>query len=147
MKCFQLTLFLLICLAKIYGQTSVRTYHTMVVEITKEKKPKKIFAKVAGVTPFFRPDQDSSWIPDLEKALNQSIPVKIKARAGKYIVKVRFLIERDGSMTDIVCMTDTGFGMCQQVRTAIMKRSSRKWFPQIDSSKTGRYHTPGTSNE
>jgi hypothetical protein len=46
MRFFQLALFCSICLAKSYGQTATRSYGDIVVEITKEKKPKKVYAKV-----------------------------------------------------------------------------------------------------
>jgi len=106
-------------------------YTTAVVEITKEKKPKRISTKVEITRPFS--GVDSSWIQSLEDSLNRSIPVKNGAKVGKYIVSVRFLIEKDGSVTDFQCMKDPGFGMCQQVVAAIIKKVSPRWRPQVSN--------------
>jgi protein TonB len=103
-------------------------YTGIVVEITKEKKPKKIYTKVEITRAF--PRGDSSWVQSLEKLLNESIPVKNGAKAGKYIVEVRFLIERDGSLADLVCLKDPGYGMCQQVKGAIHKMFPGGWQPR-----------------
>lgn len=137
MRCFQLALLCFICVAKSYGQTGTRIYTTVVVEITKEEKPKKISAKVEITTSF--PGGDSSWIHSLEDSLNRSIPFKSKAKAGKYIASVRFLIEKDGSMSDIRCLTDPGFGMCEQVVTAIRKKFAR--WPRWSLGEVRQYHT------
>jgi len=117
---FQLTLLIFLCVSKSYSQTVARSYHKVVVEITKEKKPKKVYSKVE-ITPAFL-GGDSTWIQSLEDSLNRSIPIKNGAKPGKYIVSVRFLIEKDGSMSDIVCLNDAGFGMCKLVMAAIKKK-------------------------
>jgi hypothetical protein len=88
------------------------------------------------------PGGDSSLIQSLEQMLEQSIKIKNKAKAGKYFVSVAFLLEGDGSVTDIRCVNDPGFGMCEQVVTVIKRNFPRKWGAQIDSSgKVRRYHT------
>jgi hypothetical protein len=145
MRYFQLVMLCFICLAKSYGQTGTRSYHTVVVEITKEKKPKKISTKVEITSPF--PGGDSSWIQSLEEKLNQSIPVKNGAKAGKYIVSVSFLIEKDGSLTDIRCLNDPDFEMCKHVMAAIKRNfPGKRWGTQIDSSgKVRQYHTTSTT--
>jgi hypothetical protein len=141
---FQLALICFICVSKTYGQTGTRTYSGVIVEITKEKKSKKIYTKVQLTSVF--PGGDSTWIRSLESKLNQSIPFKNGAKAGKYIVSVRFLIERDGSMTDITCLKDPGFGMCEQVKAAVIKSFPRRWGAQTDSSgKVRQYHTTSTT--
>lgn len=144
MKHFISVLLCFICVAKSSGQTGTRMYTTVVVEITKEQKPKKISTKVEITSPF--PSGDSSWIQSIEKSLNESLAVKRGAKAGKYIVSVRFLIERDGSVTDYRCLNDPGFGMCEQVVAALIKSFTHKWGPQTDSSgKVRRYHTTSTT--
>jgi hypothetical protein len=144
MRYFQLALVCFLCVAKTYGQFSTRMYSGVIVEITKEKKPKRIHTKVEITTTF--PGGDSSWVQSLEDSLNRAIPAKNKAKAGKYIVSIRFLIERDGSVADIVCLEDPGFGMCQQVKAAIMKKFSRRWGPQIGPpDKVRQYHTSSTT--
>ncbi|HUR30249.1 MAG TPA: hypothetical protein VMZ69_02390 [Saprospiraceae bacterium] len=133
MRYILLALVCCICISKTYGQTGTRMYTGVVVEITKAKKPKRISTKVEITSAF--PGGDSSWIHSLEEALNKSIPVKSRAKAGKYIVSVRFLIERDGSLADIVCIKDPGYGMCQKVKAAIMKSVLPRWRPGHTQSK------------
>jgi periplasmic protein TonB len=148
MRYFQLVLLCFICVAKSYGQTDARSYHTVVVEITKEKKPKRISTKVEIKSPTF-PGGDSSLAQALEDDLNRTISIKNKAKAGKYIVSVKFLLERDGSVSDIHCINDPGFGMCEKV-IGVMKRKLRwNWRPSVDT-KVREYHktytTPQASN-
>jgi hypothetical protein len=145
MRYFQLALLCFICVAKTHGQTlGTRMYSGVIVEITKEKKPKKIYTKVEITTPF--PGGDSSWVQSLEDSLNRAIPVKRKPKAGKYIVSIRFLIERDGSVFDIQCLKDPGFGMYEQVKAVIIKKFSRRWGPQMaPPGKVRQYHTSSTT--
>jgi hypothetical protein len=90
MRYFRIALFCIICVAKSYGQPSTRKFGTVNVEITKEKKPKRIYTKVEITGAL--PGGDSSVIQSLEQKLNQSIDVKNKVKAGKYLVSVRFLL-------------------------------------------------------
>jgi hypothetical protein len=64
-----------------------------------------------------------SWVKSHEDSLNKKIPVRIKAEAGKYIVSVRFLLERDGNITDVTWLNDPGFEMCKKVVKAIKRKS------------------------
>ena len=125
MRYFQLALVCFICVATTYGQTGTRVYSGVVVEITKAKKPKRISTKVEITNAF--PGGDSAWIRSLENRLNQSIPFKNGAKTGTYIVSVKFLVERDGSLADVVCIDDPGFGMCKKVVEVI--RKPQKWSP------------------
>ncbi len=100
MRNFQLAVLCFICITKSYGQTDNNTYGRIVVEITKEKKPKKIYTKVEIKLAF--PGGDSSWVQSLEETLNRSIPVNNGAKAGKYIASVNFIVSKDGSLSDII---------------------------------------------
>lgn len=140
MKYFQLTFLCLLCVAKSYGQTAARTYSAVVVEITKQKNPKKITIKVEITSAF--PGGDSSWIQSIEKDLNQTIPFKNGAKTGKYTASVGFLVEKDGSFSDVRCIKDPGFGMCQQIVTVIRKKS--RWGPS-PLGKVREYQTPSTT--
>lgn len=145
MRYFLLAILCFVCVAESYGQTCTRSYGGVIVEITKEKKPKRIYTKVE-ITPAF-PGGDSSWAQSLQDSLNRSIPFKNGAKAGKYIVSVRFLIEKDGSMADIRCLNDSGFGMCDQVVAAIVRKYGRpKWGP-LPSGKVRQYHTTSTTRQ
>jgi len=108
-----------------YGQTGVNSYGRIVVEITKQHRPKKISAKVEITTAF--PGGDSTWIRTLETNLNRTLTYRNGAKKGKYLVTVVFIITKDGTLSEIRNLTDPGFGMGAEVIRAIKKGS--KWTP------------------
>jgi hypothetical protein len=143
MRYIYLQILCFVCVAISYGQTQTRSYHTILVEITKEKKARRVYTKVKSMEPAF-PAGDSSWTHSLQDSLNQSLSVQNKAKPGTYIISVRFLIEKDGSVSDIVCLKDPGFGICEQVKVAL--REKFKWGRQVESShEVGQNHTESTT--
>ena len=126
MRNFQLALLCLICVAKSYGQTVTTSYGRIDVVITKEKKPKKIYTKVEIKSAF--PGGDSSWAQSIENELNQSIRVDRRAKKGRYVVSVQFVVAKDSSLGDIRCLNDPGFGMAREVMR-VVKKYSKKWGP------------------
>jgi hypothetical protein len=119
MKSFHLILLCFVCVAKSYGQGG-----RIVIEITKGKH--KIYT--TKVIQSVIPRADSSWVQSLEKNLNQSIPDKNRAKKGKYIVSVIFIVDKDGNVSHVECETDPGFGMCKEVVRIIKKSSLLKPF-------------------
>jgi hypothetical protein len=119
MRNFQLALLCFICVAKSYGQTVTNTCCRINVVITKEKKPKKIYTKVEIKSAF--PGGDSSWAQSFENNLNQSIRIDRRAKKGRYVVSVQFVVAKDSSLADIRCLNDPGFGMAQEVIRALKK--------------------------
>jgi hypothetical protein len=139
---FQLALLCLICVASSYAQTATKSYGRVDVEIIKEKKPKKINTKVKIKSAFT--GGDSSWIQSLEKTLNQSIQYKNGAKAGKYIVSVAFVVDKEGDISDIRCVNDpVGFGMEEQVLRAIKKKT--KWLPSSQGVPVRPYRTSSST--
>jgi uncharacterized protein YjhX (UPF0386 family) len=144
MKYFQLTLLCLICIACSYAQTASKSYGRVDVEITKEKKPKRIYTKVEIKSAFT--NGDSSWIQSLEKTLNQSIQYKNGAKAGKYIVSVGFIVDKEGIISDIRCLNDPpGFGMTEEVLRAIRKGKGPKWLPSSQGVPVRPYRTSSST--
>jgi periplasmic protein TonB len=140
MRYFQPALICFICVSQSYSQVATRRYGQMVVEIIKEKNPKRIIINVEVDSSFTR--QDSSWVDSLEINLIKLIKVKKRLKRGKYIVSVKFLLEKDGSMTDIRCLNDPGLGLCEQIRTAIVR--TFPWKPPLTPAKVRPYHTSST---
>lgn len=137
MKKFQLVLLCFICVAKSYGQTITSSYGRIDVEITKEKHPKRIFAKVEIISVF--PGGDSSWVRSIEKSINQSISYKNGAKKGKYTISVQFVVTKDGSLSDIRCVNDpVGFGMEAEVIRVLKKKYPSKWGPGPDTVRPYR---------
>jgi periplasmic protein TonB len=125
MKNFLLTLLCFICIAKSYGQTGTNSYGRVDVEITKEKKPKRVYTKVEIKSAF--PCGDSSWVRSLENKLNQSVRADRRVKKGKYVVSVQFIVSKDSSISDVRCINCPGFGMSAEVVMAIKKCT--KWRP------------------
>lgn len=126
MRNFLITLLCFISVAECFGQTTSRRYGRIDVEITKEKRPKKIYAKVEIKSAFI--GGDSSWVQSIEKSINQSIKFKNGAKPGKYIVSAQFVIARDSTLSDVLCLKDPGFGMGAEVIRAL-KKGTAKWIP------------------
>ncbi len=97
----------------------------VVIEFSKEKKKSKTFAKVEikGVYP----GGDTSLRSYLEKNLNASTVVGKSAKKGTYTVVIRYVVSKDGTISDIQCENDPGYGMCQEAVRLMKKR--KPWTP------------------
>ena len=140
MKIFQLVLLCFIFVAKSYGQTVPPNYYGRIeVEFIKEKRPKKFYTKVEIKSAF--PGGDSAWVKSIEKNINQSIGVGKGVKKGKYIVSVKFILSKDGNLSDIACENDPGFGMCGEVIRVLKK--TKKWVPAEQRGKVVREYRKG----
>ena len=90
-----------------------------------------IFQKVEIEASF--PGGGDAWRDYLMKNLNAYVPVKNKAPLGKYMVIVRFIVAKDGSISNALAETAHGYGMEKEV-LRIIKRGP-KWIP---ASQDGR---------
>ena len=80
-----------------------------------------------------------AWKKYLEQNLNAIIPVDNGAPGGLYTVNVKFIVARDGSVSDIAPLTKLGYGMEQEVVRIIKK--SGAWEPgTIDGKPINIYH-------
>lgn len=142
MRNFQIALVCFICVGKSYSQTSTKSYGRIDVEITKEKKPKKIYTKVEIKRAF--PGGDSSWVRSLDKQLNESIQADRRVKKGKYVVSVQFIVAADSSLSDIRCLSDpVGFGIEEKIMRALKK--GPKWRPAPYPVKP--YRTSSTTRQ
>lgn len=82
----------------------------------------------------------AGWRSFIEKNLNSNVAVDHGAPAGSYTVMVRFVVDTDGSVTDIKALTNFGFGMEAEVVKLIKK--SPAWTPAMQfGRKVKSYHT------
>ena len=112
-------------------QAPVDTKGTEVVEVKKEDDENKIFNKVEVEAAF--PGGDAAWRNYLQKNLNPDIPVENGAEAGTYTVIVKFVVSKDGSLSDVSCESDPGHGMCAEAIRVIKK--TRNWTPAIQNGR------------
>jgi antitoxin component YwqK of YwqJK toxin-antitoxin module len=75
----------------------------------------------------FFPGEMNGWRGFLSRNLNASVPIDNGAKNGKYTVIVRFDVEKDGSVNNILPITRHGYGMEAEV-IRLMKKSP-KWNP------------------
>lgn len=114
------------CAADAFSQTTSNRINQIEVAITKQKHPKKIFAKVLT-----SPDSlglDSSRVSAIENSINQSLKFKNGARPGEYRVAAQFVLDKDSILSDVRCVEDPGYGMCEAVLRAL-KKGSFPWKP------------------
>jgi protein TonB len=112
--------------------------HKEVVTVPKEEPEDKIFEKVeieASVDP-------RSWRRHLETQLQRYIEDAAAQgmSPGQYTVQVRFLVERDGSITDVSALNDPGYGLAKGAVDVV--RKGPKWNPgEQNGRKVRSYHT------
>ncbi|MEQ1555150.1 MAG: hypothetical protein ABL929_13275 [Ferruginibacter sp.] len=105
------------------------------MEITKEKKSKKNIPIVEIKSTF--QVEDSVLMNSLEKNIIKAIQNGKRIKKGKYIVSVAFIITKDGTVSDVRCDKDPGFGMCEEVVRQVKK--SPKWKPALQTQEVKEY--------
>jgi len=120
----------LVCTSNGFAQT--------VIEVKKDNDPNRIYSKVDVEAGF--PGGDSAWRIFLRKNLNPSVLVDNGAKPGTYKVIVRFIVSKDGSISDIYCVDDPGYGSCEEAIRVIKK--TRNWIPAlVNGNKVNAYRS------
>ena len=91
----------------------------------------KIFSKVDIESSY--PGGFRAWISYLEKNLNGSVPSDNGAPPGKYTIVIRFIVAKDGSLSNVVAESHFGYGMEEECIRVIKK--SGNWAPAIQDGK------------
>ena len=118
-------------------QAPVEDKGTQVVEAPKKVDEDQIFTKVEKEAEF--PGGFPAFKKYLEKNLNSSTPTDNNAPPGTYNVVVRFVVSKDGSISDVQPETTFGFGMEQEAIRVIKK--SPHWTPALQNgSNVNAYH-------
>ena len=79
---------------------------------SKDVSPDKVLTSTQVPASF--PGGLPSWTKYLERNLNRNIPVNNGAGPGKYTVVVSFIVDKNGSLSDIKAETDPGFGTAEE---------------------------------
>ena len=116
MKHLLLMLLCLSCIIYTHGQVVVKQ---VMVEFNKPKKRSKaiVTVQVKGTSA-----QDSALLSSLQRNLDASKFMGKGVKKGKYIVVVKYLFSKDGTLSDISCENDPGYGLCQEV-IRVMKKT------------------------
>jgi len=78
-------------------------------------------------TPATFPGGRVAWIKYVQKNLHPGIGVENGARKGRYDVLIKFVIAKDGSLSNFIAETKYGFGMEAEVIRIL--KFSPKWIP------------------
>jgi protein TonB len=79
------------------------------------------------------PGGKDAWANYLRKNLNQDTPADNGAPAGNHTAIVKFIVNKDGSLRDIMCEKDPGFGLCEEAIRVIKK--TKNWIPAIQNGR------------
>ncbi len=101
------------------------TKGTAVVDVKKEDDENKVWTKVEKEAEY--PGGDGAWRNFLQNNLRGEVPVDNGANPGQYQVIVKFIVSREGILSDISCESDPGYGMCAEAIRVIKKTKS--WTP------------------
>jgi len=75
----------------------------------------------------------SAWVKYLQKNLDAGVPADNNAPSGKYTVLVKFVVGKDGSVSNIKTLTKNGYGTEEEV-VRIIERSGQ-WTPAFKDGK------------
>jgi len=70
-------------------------------------------------------DNENAWKKFLMNTLDPGVPIRNGAPAGIYQVMVKFIVSRDGTVTNVVAQTHYGYGMEAEAIRVI--KNSPKW--------------------
>jgi len=109
-----------------------------VLETKKKDEEPDFFEKVEIEASF--PGGFAAWKRYLERNLKQETPTDNGAPEGIYKVNIRFTVDKQGNVSDIIPLTKFGYGLEDEAIRVIKK--SDKWVPGNQNGKpVGSYHT------
>jgi hypothetical protein len=77
------------------------------------------------------------WIKFLERNLNAQTPADHGAPSGRYTVTVSFLVDVDGTISDVKAMNDPGYGTAEEAIRVI--KHGPKWIPAMKDGRNVVY--------
>ncbi len=112
-------------IVEIYTKKIPHTY------LNQNYQDNKIFTQVENEATF--PGGETAWRQYLKTNLNPGIPVDNGAPGGTYKVIVKFIVNKDGSISDVQAETKHGYGMDSAAVALIMK--GPKWVPALQNGR------------
>ena len=82
---------------------------------------------------------DGDWVKFLTRNLNADVPVGNGAPTGRYNIVIQFVVDQEGNLSDIVAVTNYGYGMEQEAIRVLKK--AKGWKPGIQNGhEVKSYH-------
>lgn len=97
-----------------------------IIEAKKDDDPPSIHERVEIDAKFV-----GDWKRFLERNLNGNIPVDNGAPVGRHTVRIKFVVDVDGTVSNIQSLTNLGFGM-EQEAVRVLKKAA-KWEPAFQN--------------
>jgi TonB-dependent SusC/RagA subfamily outer membrane receptor len=91
----------------------------------------KVFEKVEVEASFKGGERE--WRKYLERNLDPNVPVKNGCKPGEYTVVIQFIVDKEGSVSDVRALTNHGFGMEEEAMRIIKKGPD--WVPAIQNGR------------
>ncbi|HUM64721.1 MAG TPA: TonB family protein [Chitinophagaceae bacterium] len=79
---------------------------------------------------------DGDWKKFLERNLNPRVAIDNNAPPGIYTVMIQFVVDTDGSISDIKALNNPGYGLGEEAIRVIKK--SKKWEPAIQEGRPAK---------
>jgi protein TonB len=102
-----------------------------VTEAPKEDDENKIFNKVEVEASF--PGGEAAWVRYLRKKLDPNVPIDNGAPPGTYQVVIRFIVSKDGSISDVQAESNHGYGMEKEALKII--KNGPKWQAALQNGR------------
>jgi protein TonB len=112
-------------------QAPIEDKGSTVVEAPKSDDEDKVFTKVENEAEF--PGGNAAWFRYVQKNLEGFNPADNGAPPGKYQVIVRFIVSKDGSISDVVAETKFGYSMEEQAIRCI--KNGPKWKAALQNGR------------
>ncbi|MEO8117047.1 MAG: M56 family metallopeptidase [Bacteroidota bacterium] len=95
----------------------------------------KEFTK-AQIEPKF-PGGQQAWIKYLQRNLNSEVPYKAHAPNGTYTVVVSFLVDKEGTISEVKALNDPGYGTAEEAVRVI--KAGPMWTPAVQNGRNVIY--------
>jgi len=83
---------------------------------------------------------NGDWGNFLRRNLNPQVPVDNNAAPGRYTILIKFVVDREGNVSDIKPVTNIGYGM-EEEAVRVLKKAAR-WTPAVQNGYNVKaYHT------
>lgn len=102
-----------------------------VIEEKKDVDENRIFERVEVEAEF--PGGDHAWGKFLERNLRGDVPAENGAPPGSYTVVVKFVVDKEGNVSDVIALTGHGYGM-EDEAMRVIKRGPQ-WKPAIQNGR------------
>ncbi|RYY95265.1 MAG: hypothetical protein EOO11_16220 [Chitinophagaceae bacterium] len=99
--------------------------------VKEEDDIERIYTNVE-ILPAF-PGGPEAWGNFLRRNLNGNVPVRNGAPAGTYRVRIQFIVDQEGGVSEVKALNDPGFGMTEEAVRVI--RNGPRWTPGMQNGR------------